>query len=83
MPELRRARGILLRLVLARRRAAFVGSLFIAAFVTQLAVDFTWESWLSDGLGLLLGATGAALLCAAIGGRRPDWIDPADGGGPE
>ena len=80
---LRRVRGALLRLVLDRLRAAIVGSLLTAAFVTQLAVEFTWESWLSDGLGLLLGATGVALLFAAAGGRRPDWIDPTDEGGPE
>ena len=38
-------------------------------------LDFWWESWVSDGLGLVLGGTGAALFMTAIGGRRPDWIE--------
>jgi hypothetical protein len=40
--------------------------------------DYVWETPITDGLQLVLGATGAALLLAGIGGRRPDWIDPDD-----
>ena len=40
--------------------------------------DYRWETPVTDGLQLILGATGAALLFAGIGGRRPDWIDPED-----
>ena len=44
-------------------------------FVTLRVFEFGWESGVSDGLGLLVGATGVALLLAAIGGRRPDWVE--------
>jgi hypothetical protein len=30
----------------------------------------------TDGFGLVIGATGVAFLLAGIGGRRPDWIEP-------
>ena len=76
---LRRARGALLRLVLARRGALVSGTLLVGTALWLPAVDFPWETWLSDGFSLLLGATGAALLIAALGGRRPDWINRADG----
>ena len=77
-PALRRARGLLLRLAFERRAAALAGGVLTAAWAGLRAFDFGWESRLSDGLGWLLGATGVALLLAAAGGRRPDWIDPAD-----
>jgi hypothetical protein len=32
-------------------------------------------AWWIDGLGLLLGATGAALMWAGLTGPRPDWVD--------
>jgi hypothetical protein len=31
--------------------------------------------WWLDGLGLIAGATGAALIWAGITGPKPDWID--------
>ena len=75
---LRRARGALLRAVYSRRIAAVVGGLLTAVFVALRLIEFDWESRLSDGLGLIIGATGVAMLLAALGGRRPDWVDPAD-----
>ncbi len=58
--------------------AAFTaGSGLLAPAVAVMAVDYPWESWLTDGLGLAALATGAALILTALGGRRPDWIDPA------
>ena len=72
-----RARGSLLRLVLYRRGAVFIGFTFAASSLSLLVFDYTWESWLSDGIGLIAGATGVALLLAGLQDRRPDWIDPA------
>ena len=76
---LRRARGALLRVVYSRRIGAAVGGALTAAFLALRLGEFGWESRVSDGLGLVLGATGVAMLLAALGGRRPDWIDPSDG----
>ncbi len=75
---LRRVRGVVLRLAFDRRAAGLAGGILIAACAALRTFDFSWESRLSDGLGWLLGATGVALLLAAAGGRRPDWIDPAE-----
>ena len=72
---LKRVRGFVLRLVLKRRAAIVLGLLLIAPSAWLLAKDFSWESPLTDGLGLVVGATGAALLVAGIGGRRPDWLE--------
>ena len=80
MSGLRRARGLLLRVVFARRAAAAAGGILVAVFASFRIFDFAWESWLSDGVALVLGALGAALLLAAATGRRPDWIDPDDAG---
>ena len=74
-PLLRRARGAILRLAQAPASAAVVGSAFLFGSASLLVFEFSWESWMSDGLGLVLGGTGAALIMIAITGRRPDWIE--------
>ena len=74
-PMLRRARGTLLRLAQARVAAGVVGTVLLVFSASLLMLDFSWESWVSDGLGLVLGGTGAALFVTAISGRRPDWIE--------
>jgi hypothetical protein len=33
------------------------------------------DAWWAQGLALVLGATGVALMWAGLGGNRPDWID--------
>ena len=74
--NVRRARGVLLRLVLARGMAVVCGTTLLAPAAWLFVGDYVWESWLSDGLGLVFGATGTALVLVGLGGRRPDWIDP-------
>jgi len=70
----RRLRGALLRLARRRYPAIAVGAL--------LAVPSAWiewsgraSSWWIDGLALVAGATGVALIWTGIAGIRPDWVD--------
>ena len=65
---LRRFRGTLLRLALSRRSAAISGAVLLIASVFLLIFDFNWETWLSDGFGLVIGASGVSLLIVALGG---------------
>ncbi len=74
-PLFRRVRGAILRLAHAPISAAIAGSSFVSASAGLLLIEFTWESWVSDGVGLVLGGTGAALVLIAITGRRPDWTE--------
>ena len=73
----RRLRGGLLRLARSRWAGFGSGLALLLPSIAVAAVDYPWESWLTDGLGLAGLATGAALILAALGGRRPDWIEPA------
>jgi hypothetical protein len=72
-PLLRRARGLVLRLV--RRRALSV------AIGVALAAPSAWVEWSgpygpwADGLALVCGATGAALIWTGLTGARGDWVD--------
>lgn len=71
----KRWRGAALRLALRRPVAIVVGGLLAVPAAIVTLGDFAWETWATDGLALVLGGTGAALLLAGLGGRRPDWID--------
>ena len=73
--HLKRLRGSLLRFVLKRPAAITLGALFVAPSLWLMIEELPWESPVTDGLGLVFGATGVAFLLAGIGGRRPDWID--------
>jgi hypothetical protein len=71
---LRRVRGAILRLVRRRTLAIVVGSL--------LAVPAIWaelfsrvDAWWIDGLALVCGATGLALIWIGLTGASPDWVD--------
>jgi hypothetical protein len=71
---LRRARGILLRLV-RRRAAAAVAGVVLVAPAAWLEFGSRYDAWWVDGLALVLGATGVAFIWAAISGPRADWIE--------
>jgi hypothetical protein len=73
---LKRLRGTLLRFVLKRPAAITLGVALVAPSLWLLVQELPWETPATDGLGLVLGATGVAFLLTGIGGRRPDWIDP-------
>ncbi len=74
--HLKRLRGSVLRFALKRPAAIALGLMLVAPSAWLLVQDLPWESPVSDGIGLILGATGVAFLLAGIGGRRPDWIEP-------
>ena len=72
-PVVRRARGALLRLA-RRRLVAIVAGLGLMA--PAVWIQFRGTSlWWAEGLSLVLGATGAALVWTGVFGLRPDWVD--------
>ena len=70
----RRARGVILRLVRRRFLAIGVGA---AMAVPAAWLEFSGQfgAWWIEGLSLVLGATGIALLWTGISGVTPDWRD--------
>ena len=74
---LRRARGSILRLVRRRALAVAVG---LALAVPAAWVEFSgrYGAWWIDGLALVIGATGLAILWTGLTGVGPDWIDDDD-----
>jgi hypothetical protein len=75
---LKRVRGSLLRFLLKRPAAIALGLILTMPAVWLLVADLPWETPVTDGLGLIVGATGVAFLLAGLGGRRPDWIEPEE-----
>jgi hypothetical protein len=71
---LRRFRGILLRLV-RRRLVAIVVGLALAVPSAWLELSGRYSSWWLDGLALVVGATGIAILWTGLTGASPDWIE--------
>lgn len=60
---------------LARRRlVAVVAGVLLIAPAGWIQVQGT-SLWWAEGLSLVLGATGAALLWTGLVGLRPDWVD--------
>jgi hypothetical protein len=53
--------------------ALCAGTCFLSAAVWISWGEYHWEDSLSDGLSMLMGATGVALILMAIGGRQSDW----------
>ena len=72
----RRARGALLRFV-RRRPFAIAAGAALVALAAWLELSGRYGAWWVDGLSLVLGATGAAVLWSGIAGVPPDWIDQA------
>jgi hypothetical protein len=77
MAFIRRTRGLVLRLV-RRRAAAFLVGLALAAPAAWIEWSGRFDAWWVDGLALVLGATGLALMWTAMTGLPPDWIEPND-----
>ena len=73
---LRRFRGIVLRLV-RRRPLAIVVGLALAAPAACVEFSGRYSSWWVDGLALVVGATGIAILWTGLTGASPDWIEDA------
>jgi hypothetical protein len=74
MMALGRARGVLLRFV-RRRGAAIIAGVVLAAPAIWIEATGRASVWWIEGLALVAGATGAALIWAGISGARPDWVD--------
>jgi len=76
---LRRARGMILRVVRRRPVAVAIGAA-LAGPAAWLEVRGGSSAWWLDGLALVAGATGVALLWTGLTGARPDWVDAGDSG---
>ena len=76
---LRRARGLLLRLVRRRALAIIVG---LALAVPAAWIEFSgrYDAWWVQGMALVLGATGLAILWTGLMGASPDWVEDNDNG---
>jgi len=71
---MRRVRGALLRLVRRRLLVSAIGAALLAPAI-WLELGANDAAWWTEGLGLIAGATGAALLWTGVAGLRPDWTD--------
>jgi len=71
---LRRIRGLILRLV-RRRAAAMAVGVALAGPAAWVEWGGRFDAWWVEGLALVAGATGLALLWTGITGAAPDWID--------
>jgi hypothetical protein len=72
MFHLRRARGAVLRLVRHRALAMALG-LLLAAPSAWLQFSGRASTWWVEGLCLVVGATGMALIWTGLTGVGPDW----------
>ena len=71
---LRRARGMMLRLVRRRPLAILVG---LALAVPSGWIEFNgrYSAWWAEGLALVVGATGLAIFWTGLTGTSPDWVE--------
>ncbi len=75
MPRARRARGILLRLILNRPLAVCIGFVVAAPGAGLLLRDFSWETPATEGAALLSVTTGIAIVWSGLSGRTADWVE--------
>ncbi len=75
MAFIRRTRGLVLRLVRRRAAASLLG-LALAVPAGWIEWSGRFDAWWVDGLALIAGATGLALIWTAMTGLPPDWIEP-------
>ena len=68
-------RRFMLRLVARRRLSIMIGLVLAlpSAWVEVFMRDPVW--WL-EGLSLVVGATGIALIWTGLTGLSPDWVEP-------
>ena len=67
---------MILRLVRRRGLAILVG-LALALPAGWIESSGRWGAWWVEGLALVMGATGLAILWTGITGPSPDWVDDA------
>ena len=75
MSRIRRLRGALLRFTQRRLLATISGIAIAAPGVILLFFDYIWETGITDGLALIVLATGLSLVLIGLIGRQPDWVD--------
>ena len=73
--RLRRARGLLLRIARRRPLAIGLGVLLAAPSAWIELGDRFGARWI-DGVCLVVGATGLALVWIGLAGPSADWIEP-------
>ena len=73
----RRWRGVILRLARRRALAVIVGAM-LAAPAAWIETSGRYDAWWINGLALVCGATGAALVWVGLTGASPDWVEPID-----
>jgi hypothetical protein len=68
---------MLLRLVRRRQLAIAVG-LALAAPAAWVEFGGRFSGWWVEGLALVVGATGVAILWTGLTGAAPDWVDDGE-----
>ncbi len=69
----RRLRGFVLRLAYRQKLALVFGMICLAGAFWLSTSDYSWEGPFFSGFGMIVGATGMALVFMALSGRQPDW----------
>jgi len=75
---LRRARGMLLRLVRRRAIAVPVGLLLVAP-AAWVELSGRFDAWWVNGLSLVVLATGLSIFWTGMTGPSPDWVEEEKG----